>query len=185
MIFLIFNSTLYSSALSLFTYLKQENKWNFQKGISVVAFWNFFMLPSGLLWGKINDIGLNYLGIKKIMRRSFLSKKYLFFDIFVNHFGFQLIFIPSYYYYFKYLFGEKENVKKKEIEIEKKNINSFSEFIKDGFIFRIKLTAIGSALDIWLSKGNSQNSVKAIKTKNLAIHLIWNLFVINKINEIN
>ena len=137
------------------------------------------------------------------MTKAFFSKKYLMFDVCLNHFGYQIIFVPSFYLYFKTLFHSPRHSSSLPSSSSLSSspssapsssvtpssffsLNSCSpySFVKDLFIMRCKLSAISSVMDIWLTKNEGRNLNKLLKSKNMVVRVIWHLYVINKVDRL-
>ena len=174
---------------------------------SIVAFWNLFMVPTGMLWSKMNEKLMKKLKIGGVgMTKAFFSKKYLMFDVCLNHFGYQIIFVPSFCLYFKTLFPSppvSSSLPSSSLSSSPSSslspssssatlssffsFNSFSfpySFLKDLFIVRCKLSAVSSVLDIWLTKNEGRNVNKLLKSKNMVVRVVWHLYIINKVDRL-
>ena len=204
-----FDATLYSTSLALLSSLFDEKKFTTPKMASIVTFWNLFMVPSGIIWSKMNEKLMNKLKIGGLgMTKAFFSKKYLMFDVCFNQFGYQLIFVPSFYLYFKTLFptpplspslpssspSSSSSPSLSSSSPSSSSATPFSlisfsssspySFVKDLFIMRFKLSALSSVMDIWLTKNEGRNVNKLLKSKNMVVRVIWHLYVINKVDKL-
>lgn len=195
------DATLYSASLALLSSLFDEKNFTTPKMASIVAFWNLFMVPTGMIWSKINEKLIKKLKIGGAgMTKAFFSKKYLMFDVCLNHFAYQIIFVPSFYLYFKTLFPPPQlsSSLPSSSSISSSSpsssgalpsflsFNSCSpySFVKDLFILRCKLSAISSVMDVWLTKNEGKNVNKLLKSKNMVVRVIWHLYVINKVDRL-
>lgn len=180
-------ATLYSSGLSFFCFAAfPPDKWSIQKSLSIIGFWNIFMVPFGVLWGNLNERILKKMGFNSVnMRRAFVNKRYLAFDVLMNHTIFQTVFVGGFFTFLneffpnEILFNDKKN-KEKKAENDKNDDGIIRTFVKDIIITRVKLSLISCVCDIWFSKQEDFRMMKLIKGKNLGIQTIWHLFLIHK-----
>ncbi len=201
--------TVYSSLVGCSYKLFVDNDWDLKHLPKLVLFWAGFVVPSGVIWSRVNFQVFKMLGVKReiVWNLATFNKKALATDFVLNQILYQSIFVAAFYEYCKFtmprsvklvdpnapIVQESENkqppvilVPESEESRKEKNELLYGD---NNLLYltalRLKIAAGSYFLDMWgpwLTDAYLKNNrIKFFK--DLIFSLTWNVNVLKKYYE--
>ena len=179
-------ASIYSTGLSCYCFSmfpKEYFTYSFDKSLAIIGFWNIFMVPVGTLWSQVNEKVVKTLGYHTFqMRRAYTNKIYLMIDVLLNHVLYQIIFVGAFYNYLNWFFPNDKifAYNRRKNEGINQTVANPLILLSDLTYARVKLTIISCICDIWITRKDDIKAMNVMRTKTLAINVVWHLYVIYK-----
>eukprot|EP01017_Pseudomicrothorax_dubius_P035946 TRINITY_DN5102_c0_g1_i3.p1 TRINITY_DN5102_c0_g1~~TRINITY_DN5102_c0_g1_i3.p1 ORF type:complete len:200 (-),score=18.84 TRINITY_DN5102_c0_g1_i3:383-982(-) len=175
---------IYSTCVATSYKIFVDNSFNLEfHGPRLVAFWLLFSCPTGIAWNKLHDklkrrlfgpeIASNKLNFTYLM-----NKKFMAFQVAFNHFGYQALFVPAFFFYLQNVHHKSPN--KKAFPTLTK------EDIWDLLFARAKVSLVTIITQIGIEMREAMLGVSLRKTRNLhtlLVPLLWHDYLLYKFFE--